>query len=230
MSERSTGESFEEFKNSFAYGTRTDLNFKFLGHLSQENAAGFIQELFLRLGTVLDEGDVKPVLQHIIETQIRAYSAVGKWTYKDGFFTQLKKPLSETRFTLLTSSGHFVAGEDPQPFGVPHMTQKEAIIRIDDFLRVEPTLSIIPVSTNTENLKVRHGGYDVSGVLRDHNVAFPLEILKECVNEGIIGELAPDVYSFMGACAQLPLLKKSGSQWVRRLQEQKVEAVLLVPV
>ncbi len=34
-----SNESFAEFKNSFAYGARTDLNFKFLKNLSDADAA-----------------------------------------------------------------------------------------------------------------------------------------------------------------------------------------------
>jgi hypothetical protein len=38
-------ESFEGFKNSFSYGSRTDMNFKFLKNLSEEDAAQFFQDL-----------------------------------------------------------------------------------------------------------------------------------------------------------------------------------------
>lgn len=37
-------ESFEDFKNSFSYGSRTDLNFKFLAKLSDKEAIERIDE------------------------------------------------------------------------------------------------------------------------------------------------------------------------------------------
>jgi hypothetical protein len=37
--DRSHGETFAEFKDSFSYGSRTDLAFKFLKRLSPEDAA-----------------------------------------------------------------------------------------------------------------------------------------------------------------------------------------------
>jgi hypothetical protein len=38
-------ESFKGFKNSFSYGSRTDMNFNFLKNLSEEDAAQFFQDL-----------------------------------------------------------------------------------------------------------------------------------------------------------------------------------------
>jgi hypothetical protein len=34
---------------------------------------------------------------------------------------------------VLSSSGHFIEGDDPKPFGVVDMSQEEAIDRIGDF-------------------------------------------------------------------------------------------------
>ncbi|RMF92098.1 MAG: hypothetical protein D6736_04075, partial [Nitrospinota bacterium] len=145
-------------------------------------------------------------------------------------FTPLRKPITAARLALLTSSGHFVAGDDPQPFGVKEMTQEEAVRRIGDFLKAPPQLSAIPIDTPRDRLRVRHGGYDIRGAERDPNVVLPLDRLRELAGEGRIGELLPTAYSFVGAAAQTPLLKKSAPQWARMLQEQGAEAVLMVPV
>ena len=80
---------------------------------------------------------------------------------------------------LISSSGHFVEGDDPRPFGVEAMTQAEAEQRIDEFLREAPVLSEIPSDTPPEALVVRHGGYDVTSTRRDPNVAFPSDRLRE---------------------------------------------------
>ena len=154
-------ESFEAFKNSFAYGSRTDLNFKFLKGLSNKDAAKFFQELLWKLGDSLNDGQYARIVEHIYGWQRRAYSGESHWTYSEGPFTPLRKPASESRLVLLTSSGHFVAGDDPQPFGAKNMTQNEAIERIGEYLKTEPTLSAIPTGTPQEKLRVRHGGYDI---------------------------------------------------------------------
>ena len=62
------------------------------------------------------------------------------------------------------------------------------------------------------------------------NVTFPLERLRELQQTGVIGSLADQAYSFVGACAQIPLVKKVAPQWVDLFKQQRIEAALLVPV
>ena len=222
-------ESFDAFRKSFAYGSRTDLNFKFLSGLSEDDAAQFFQGLLWKLGGSFDNGEFNRVLEHVQEWQVRAYSKGGRWTYDDGPFVPLRKPLSESRLALLTSSGHFVAGDDPEPFGVKNMTQEEAMDRIGEFLKTEPTLSSIPTDTPRENLRVRHGGYDIRGAQSDPNVAFPMERLLELKRDEVIGELVPHAFSFVGACSQLLLLKDTVPEWVKLFKQQRIDAIVLVP-
>ena len=110
------------------------------------------------------------------------------------------------------------------------MTQDEATRRIGEFIRSKPQLSVIPSETPIEHLRVRHGGYDIRGASADANVAFPLERMRECEREGLIGTLAPDAYSFVGAAAQTLIIKESGPEWTERLKQRGVEAAVLVPV
>ena len=223
-------ETFEEFKNSFNYGSRSDLNFKFLKNVSDEQASSFFQQLLWKLGDALNDGDFARVVNHIVDSQASAYEGAGRFVYEDTPFTTLRAPLSQLRLGLMTSSGHFVDGDDPKPFGVENMSQQEAEARIDDFLKVEPQLSVIPINTPEERLRVRHGGYDVRGSMADPNVNFPISRLRELQKEGRIGELASDAYSFVGAAAQLRLLNHTGPEWVQMFQDKKIDALLLVPV
>jgi hypothetical protein len=223
-------ESFEAFKKSFFYGSRGDLNFKFLSSLSDEEAGRFLQELLWKLGDAYDDGDFERLIQHATEWQVRAYDGVGSWQYEEGPFMPLAKPVSEARLALLTSSGHFVAGDDPEPFGVKEMSQEEAAARIGDFLKAPPVLSSIPFDAPADGLRVRHGGYDIRGSQADRNVTLPIDRLVELEREGAIGALLPVAYSFVGAAAQRPLLKETGPQWVELLREQEVDGALLVPV
>jgi len=228
--ETANQETFESFKNSFFYGSRTNMNFKFLEHLPESEADLFLQGLLKHLGEAYDRADYSRVTAHIIGGQLKAYEHEKGFTYEDGPFAPLSKPLSELRLALLTSSGHFVEGEDPEPLGVNNMTQDEAMRRISDFLKEEPQLSSIPIDTPGDQLCVRHGGYDICGSERDYNATLPIGRLRELEKEGAIGELASPAYSFVGACSQKRLLTKTGPRWIAQLQEQKFDAVLLVPV
>ena len=228
--ETSNHESFEEFKTSFSYGGRNDLNFKFLAKFSDEEAATFLQELLRQVGDACDDGALDRIFEHIHEGQVRAYAGGGQWEYQSGPFSPLQKSLAESRVALLTSSGHFVEGNDPNPFGIEDMTQEEAIARIGEFLRVKPKLSVIPVTTPRDHLRVRHGGYDIHGALRDPNVVFPYQRLNELQQQGIIGEFFREAYSFVGACSQIQLKNDIGPDWVKIFQAKEIEAVVMVPV
>ena len=66
-------ETFSEFKNSFSYGYRSDLNFKFFKGLSDEEAAAFIQGLFSNVVEAMDGGSWQPVAEHVIAGQKLSY-------------------------------------------------------------------------------------------------------------------------------------------------------------
>ena len=223
-------ESFLDFKNSFSYGSRNDLNFKFLKGLSEEAAAQFIQRLFWKVGDAYDSDDWSPVIEHVRAGQAANYAGPTRWVYDDGPRTSLGKPLADATVALITSTGHFVEGDDPKPFGIENMSQEEAARRIDDFLKEEPTLSEIPIDTPHQRLRARHGGYDVRGVLADHNVALPTDHLRAFAAEGIIGSAYPTAYSFVGACAQTPLTKRTAPQWVQMWKAAGIDGAVLVPV
>lgn len=223
-------ESFEEFKKSFSYGSRTDLNFKFLKSLNDEDAADFFQTFLWKVGDCLNDGRWGRLYEHVRSWQKRVYDKSGKFTYEQGPFTPFSRPLEDAELTLISSSGHYAQGMDPAPFGVEDMPQEEAVRRIDDFLKAEPELAVIPADMPSERLRVRHGGYDVRAARLDANSVFPLKILQELADGGFIGSVHAEAYSFIGACAQLRLLNKAGPLWVERLQNRGVQAVLLVPV
>ena len=225
-------ESFEEFKDSFSYGSRSDLAFKFLKRLGAEEAAAFLQELLHRLGDAVDDGSAQSLVELAYEIQARAYTGpAGQQSpeFQDAPFARLGRKLKEARLGLITSTGHFIDGDDPRPFGVESMTQSEATRRILDFIRATPQLSMIPTDTPSEKLRVRHGGYDIRGAEKDPNVNFPLDRLRELKAEGRIGSLAEHAYSFVGATSQTRLLLETGPKWVERFKQDELEAVLLVP-
>lgn len=222
--------SLEAFKNSFNYGSRSDMNFKFLKALSTDEAAQFIEGLFKTIIDSIDARKSDDLEKFLFNWQSRGYAGKSRFVYEDSIFTKLKKPLKESRMALLTSSGHFLKDNDPKPFGIENMSQKEAEERIMDFIRSEPFLSKIPINTPDNILRVRHGGYDVRGAQQDPNVNFPLSHLREIHAEGGIGDLSEFAYSFVGACSQIRLQKDIIPEWIKAFKEHKVDAMLLVPV
>ncbi len=228
------GETLEEFKNSFAYGHRNDLSFKFLKSLTPDEAGEFFRALLEEIGASFDHGDLGRIHEVVCEWQVRGYApspeARPSWSCDDAPFTPLAKPLGESRLGLLTSSGHFVAGDDPNPFGVEGMTQDEAVDRIGEFMRAAPELSVIAADVDADRLRVRHGGYDIRSVVADHNVAFPRDALAEARDAGRIGALTDAFYSFVGATSQGRLRRSAVPGWIERFRDAGTDVLLLVPV
>lgn len=224
-------ETFEDYKDSFSYGSRPDLNFKFMKAMTEADGAQYVQDLLWKIGDALNAGDLEVLREHIIQGQTDAYmSGEPRWVYDEGDFTPLTKPIAESRLALLTSSGHFVKGDDPKPFGIENLTQEDSIPMIDDFLKTPPTLSALPIETPPEDITVRHPGYDIRGAAIDHNVNFPLKPLRQLADEGVIGEFYDTAYTFVGACSQLQLRSKIAPEWAQMFKDNQVDLAILVPV
>jgi len=225
-------ETFEEFRQSFNYGTRTDLLFKVLGgrNLSDRDVAEFFRGLLEKLGDAFDTGDYEAVRAYCYRWQVKGYApregTTPQFQYDTAPWAPLAKPLNQVRLTLISTGGLFVEGLDP--FGPSGLTQEEAVLRIQEFLRGDPALATIPRYTPTHLLRVRHPGYDIRGAQRDHNVMFPIDHLEALEVEGVIGRLADEMYSFVGATSQLRLLTEHAPRWARHLRAQGVDAALLV--
>lgn len=227
-------ETLEDFKDSFSYGPRGDLSFKFLKKLPPGTAAEAMRQILEAIGTSFDTGDTSELHDLVVEWQVVAYSPVDgdprTYAYEDAPFQPLAKPLSQCRVGLVTSSGHFAVGDDPEPFGIEGMTQVEATERIGEFMRETPVLSSIPRDIDRHDLRVRHGGYDIRSAVVDFNVAFPRDPLMAAVASGQIGEVAETLYSFPGATSQGKLRKAALPRWLDTFAADRIDALLLVPV
>lgn len=230
------GELVESLRKSFKYGSRSNLDVKFFADLTDAEFGDFLEEMLGAMSTTIDDGDAARPIDVLYRWQVHAYAghlgdpADFPHRHDDTPIATLDRPPAECRVALLTSSGHFVDGDDPQPLGVVDMTQAEAEARIGEFLREAPKLSAIPIDTPPERLRVRHGGYPVASVAADHQVALPIGHLRALAADGVIGEVAPVAYSFVGAASQVRLRKEVAPAWAGRLRDDGVDAVLLVPV
>jgi D-proline reductase (dithiol) PrdB len=121
-------------------------------------------------------------------------------------------PLARARIAIVTTAGLHRRGD--RPFGTSATDYR-----------------IIPGDTPAAALVMSHQSvnFDRSGFQEDHNVAFPVDRLRELARDGVIGSLAAFHYSFMGA-TQVKALRPKARELAGLLKQDRVDAVLLTPV
>ena len=133
---------------------------------------------------------------------------------------------SECKVPLISTGGLYLKGADP--FGPDAHSQEEAIPRIQEYVRRAPGAMHHPAGCPAGGDPRPPPGLRYSRHLRDYNVIFPVDRLKELQAEGVFGELAEENYSFVGATSQKRLLAEAAPAWAERLKEEQIDAVLLV--
>lgn len=127
--------------------------------------------------------------------------------------TPFEKSMGDSVIALVTTSG------------VHLKTQKVFDVEAGD-----PTVRFIPSVNNEDDLMISHTHFDRSDADRDINCVFPLTRLKELVQAGIIGGVAPTHYGLMGYIPDTePLIKETIPKIVQQLTAERVDAVLLNP-
>lgn len=125
----------------------------------------------------------------------------------------LSKPLSECRLGLAVSGGVYVAGQ------------------VAFHYKDDTSLREIPADVDSSTLRATHFAYDLSDARTDPNVVFPIDTLRRLAREGIVGSLASSFQSFIGGIySTRRVIAELAPRLLQRLREEKVDAVLLVPV
>ena len=89
----------------------------------------------------------------------------------------------------------------------------------------------VPTDVATADLRVTHFAYDMTDARRDPNVVFPIDPLRRLVAEGVIGELAPLAFTFMGGIYSARRVREElAPRLTERLASEGVDVALLVPV
>jgi D-proline reductase (dithiol) PrdB len=228
--EEAAKETFDEFRSSFSYGSRTDLLFKFLKSGSEQLADDFLTEILDLTGDLIDNGDTAPIVEAIVRAQSEAYSGPGNFEYDSKPFAILDQPVSESKIALLTTTGHFAHGDDPKPFGMDGLTQEQVVKMTSEFGKADPVLSEIPTTTSANETMVRHGGYDIRATAADRNVSLPIDRMNELADEGVIGEFVSPAYSFVGLASQLRLRKEIAPAWAAKAKAGGAQAAVLIPI
>ena len=132
--------------------------------------------------------------------------------------TPLQKPLSACTVALVTTAG--LSLPDQEPFDL-------TIRNGDSSFREIPS----DISPQLLEMNQRSWSFDQTGILRDRNLAFPLDRLHEMQQRGEFAALAPHNYSFMGSIVgPAKLMKETAPEVARRLKADSVDVVLLTPV
>ncbi|MBU5437792.1 hypothetical protein KQI42_07220 [Tissierella sp. MSJ-40] len=86
----------------------------------------------------------------------------------------------------------------------------------------------IPGDIPSKELMVSHGGYDNSDVNKDINCMFPIDRLRELVEEGFIKAVAPQHIGFMGGGGDVKaFIESTGPEIARILKEEGVDGVVI---
>jgi D-proline reductase (dithiol) PrdB len=128
-------------------------------------------------------------------------------------FATLRRPLAQCRLAIVTTAGLHRRGD--RPFGPG-----------------EQTYRLIPADTPTADIVQSHTslGFDRVAIMRDVNVSFPIDRIRELVSRGVLGALGPQSYSFMGAQREVArIADETGPEVGRRLREEGVDVALVTP-
>jgi D-proline reductase (dithiol) PrdB len=96
----------------------------------------------------------------------------------------------------------------------------------------EQAFRVLPIDTPAADIVQSHTsiGFDRTALLRDLNVTFPIDRVRELTARGALGGLAPNAYSFMGALRDVTTLEaESGPAVARRLRDEGADVALLTP-
>jgi len=121
-------------------------------------------------------------------------------------------PLAQRRVAIVSSAALIRRGDEPFPFGSPEVRFLTAHTRLGELL-------ISHVSIN----------FDRSGYQRDINTVYPMQRLRELVDEGVIGNIAPTHYTVLGS-TDPATMEGSADQISGQLRQERIDAVLLSPV
>jgi len=132
-------------------------------------------------------------------------------------FAPLKKPLSQCRVALITTGGTHLKTDKPFDMENP---QGDASYRE------------IPGDTAPEDITITHKYYNHQDADKDLNVVLPFDRMRELISEGVIGELAPIHFGFMGHIdgEQLPiLLNQTAPEVAEKLKAADVDFAFMTP-
>jgi len=135
-------------------------------------------------------------------------------------FTPLKKPLSESRVTLVSTASFVLMDEQGYPLEEPKMigtNELEVFTAPSDW----PADRILSTSED-------HDRYQTD--MTDVNAFFPTTRMQEFLEEGAFGSLSKNYYRTLPNYSQRKTTETDGPEILRQCREDHVDVALLTPV
>jgi D-proline reductase (dithiol) PrdB len=156
---------------------------------------------------------LRPGLWHTINERYP-----GSMIEKESFvpLARVKKPLSESKLTLISSCGVHAKSDPPldvcHPFGDFRFRRVRSNLRHEDLV--------------IHQLKYPHDDADL-----DINVIFPIERLQELASEGVLGGLTTNFFSFIGYSMDPEKFERTVAKDIAEsvAVEERADAALLAP-
>jgi D-proline reductase (dithiol) PrdB len=128
-------------------------------------------------------------------------------------FVRPARPLGASRLAIVTTAGLHLRADRP-------------------FTPGDQSYRLIPSATPTFDIVQSHTsiGFDRVPTMRDVNISFPIDRLRELCARGALGSLGPSFYSFMGAQREVARIEaETGPEVARRLAAEGVDLALVTP-
>ncbi len=158
-----------------------------------------------------------PRLEILSEVQRRMLEFFPCMESDDVPWKPLDKPLSESRVAIVTTAGLHL--RDDKPFNRDHPGG-------------ESTYRVLPSDSDPADIVQSHFsiGFDRTAIYRDLNITYPADRMNELVEQGVIGSVGPNNYSFMGALRDCTVVaEQTGPEVAQRMKDESVDLVFLTP-
>jgi D-proline reductase (dithiol) PrdB len=134
----------------------------------------------------------------------------------------LRKTVSQSKVALLSTAG--LSMKSDTPFDMELERKRPT--------RGDPSWRALRASATSDQIEANHLHIDTGYILRDLNVALPLDRLRECALAGEVGSVADTHYSIMGFQGNdsSELENVSAPQIAASMQNEEVDLALLAPV
>ncbi|MBL8895733.1 MAG: glycine reductase [Rhizobiales bacterium] len=146
------------------------------------------------------------------------YGAPYDWAhYADVPFTPLRKPLAESRMTIITTAAPYQPGKGDQGPGAPYNAAAKFFTVYSAATDSDPDLRIAHVAIDRQHTTAE-----------DQASYFPLAALRRAAKTGRIGEIAPRFHGAPTNRSHRITLETDCPELVARCRDDRVDAALLV--
>jgi len=162
-------------------------------------------------------GGISDMLNSLVLTKklIQAkYPSFEYTVFHDTPITPLGKPLSECKLALVTTGGLHLKTD------IPFDTK---------FKGGDCSYRMLTDEVKHEDIMVTHESYDHGFINEDLNCVFPIDRMREYVQEGKIKSLSEEYYSFMGHIYVTGPLLENSRKVGKQLKELGVDIAFLTP-